>query len=74
MAFVSNVSGEHSGLWPARSPNLSPLDCFLWAFLKILIIATDPVFIDDLKHRITKQIAAIDSRILKNVFFKPHET
>lgn len=38
--------------WPARSPDLTPCDFFLWGFLKSKVYATRPRDIADLKQRI----------------------
>ena len=34
--------------WPARSPDLNPLDFFLWGHLKTLVYATTVDHVDDL--------------------------
>ena len=34
--------------WPARSPDLNPLDLFLWGHLKTLVYATTEDHVDDL--------------------------
>ena len=38
--------------WPARLPDLSPLDYFLWGYLKCKVFATKPSDINELKRRI----------------------
>lgn len=38
--------------WPARSPDLNPLDFFLWGYLKTLVYETQPLNAEDLKNRI----------------------
>ncbi|KAL4130992.1 hypothetical protein QTP88_008352 [Uroleucon formosanum] len=35
--------------WPARSPDLTPLDFFLWGYLKTVVYADSPVNLQDLK-------------------------
>jgi hypothetical protein len=49
-----NNSGINSGpvAWPPRSPDLTPLDFFVWGFIKRIVYATQPTDIDDLKERI----------------------
>lgn len=42
--------GPH--LWPARSPDLNPLDFFLWGHLKSLVYATPVENVEDLENRI----------------------
>ncbi|XP_025422960.1 uncharacterized protein LOC112692505 [Sipha flava] len=38
--------------WPARSPDLTPLDFFLWEYLKTVVYADSPVNLQDLKNKI----------------------
>lgn len=38
--------------WPARSPDLNPLDFCIWGFLKTLVYSTPVENIDDLRDRI----------------------
>lgn len=38
--------------WPARSPDLNPLDYFFWGYLKYLVYQTKPTDVDDLTERI----------------------
>jgi hypothetical protein len=45
--------------WPARSPDLSAPDYFLWGYFKAKFCTTRPRTIDDLKIVIRKQISAI---------------
>ena len=42
--------------WPARSPDLTPLDFFLWGYLKSKVYATPPQNIAELRRRITEEI------------------
>lgn len=42
--------GPH--LWPARSPDLNPMDYFLWGHLKSLVYTTPVENVDDLRNRI----------------------
>lgn len=39
--------------WPARSPDLTPCDFFLWGFIKSKVYGTRPRDITELKERIT---------------------
>ena len=39
--------------WPARSPDLTPCDFFLWRFIKSKVYGTSPNGIPQLKERIT---------------------
>lgn len=35
--------------WPARSPDLTPLDFFLWAHIKTVVYRDPPISFQDLK-------------------------
>ncbi|XP_022170059.1 uncharacterized protein LOC111033573 [Myzus persicae] len=39
--------------WPPRSPDLTPLDFFLWGHLKNVVYTDPPINIQDLKNKIT---------------------
>lgn len=52
--------------WPARSPDLSPLDYFLWGHLKSRIYQTQPNTLDDLRHRILDEIQIIEPNVIRN--------
>jgi hypothetical protein len=44
--------------WPPRSPNLTPLEFFLWAFVKARVfVALLPANIFELRTRITAAVA-----------------
>ncbi|EFN65149.1 hypothetical protein EAG_00038, partial [Camponotus floridanus] len=38
--------------WPPRSPDLSPLDFFLWGYLKSKVYKTNPRNLNNLRRRI----------------------
>ena len=42
--------------WPPRSPDLTPLDFFLWGYLKSKVYQTPPVSLDDLEERIRREL------------------
>ena len=50
--------------WPPYSPDLNPLDFFLWGTLKDRIYSDRPTTIADLKNRISKEIREIPSAML----------
>lgn len=54
--------------WAPRSPDLTPLDFFLWGYLKTKVYKTRVDDIDDLKDRIEQEIKAITKETLENVF------
>lgn len=53
--------------WPPRSPDLSPLDYFLWGHLKSTCYITTPDSIEDLRERIITECRRITPEILENV-------
>ena len=55
-AFIISRGGDIP--WPARSPDLSVCDCFLWAYLKSSVYLTKPHDIDKLKNTIKGEITA----------------
>ena len=52
--------------WPPRSCDLTPLDYFLWGYVKSLVYADKPKTLDDLKVNIECVIADIRPQILDN--------
>lgn len=55
------------GLWPPRSPDLSPLDFFLWGYIKDRAYVNQPATLDDLKTNITQIISEIPESMLTRV-------
>lgn len=53
--------------WPPRSPDLTPLDYFLWGYLKSKIYFNRPENIEALKERIRQEIRSITPEMLDNV-------
>ncbi|KYQ59324.1 hypothetical protein ALC60_01634, partial [Trachymyrmex zeteki] len=53
--------------WPPRSPDLSPLDFFLWGHLKSKIYATQPTSLEGLRQRIINESHQIIPQMLQNV-------
>lgn len=52
--------------WPARSPDLTPLDFFLWGYLKNRVYVNRPHNIEELKERIRLEINNIPANMLTN--------
>ena len=48
--------------WPARSPDLTPLDFFVWGYLKSKIFKTPPGNIQILRERIINEITELSQR------------
>lgn len=53
--------------WPPRSPDLSPLDFFLWGYLKTKIYATQPESLEDLRQRIEYECLHLNAHVFGNV-------
>ncbi|GBN08675.1 hypothetical protein AVEN_229164-1 [Araneus ventricosus] len=53
--------------WPPRSPNLTPMDFFLWGYLKQQVYATPPPTLQDLQRRITDACANVTPAMLHRV-------
>jgi len=53
--------------WPARSPDLSPCDVFLWGYLKEKVFKHRPRSLADLKERIQQEIDYIPPELTRRV-------
>ncbi|GBN50620.1 hypothetical protein AVEN_201652-1 [Araneus ventricosus] len=53
--------------WSSRSPDLTPLDFFLWGDIKGQAYATHPPTFQDLRRRITDACASVTPAMLHNV-------
>lgn len=53
--------------WPPRSPDLTPMDFFLWGYIKSLVYKTQPVSLDELRQRIIEACQNIPREIFQNV-------
>jgi len=74
MAVVSNLFHNHviyrygDIIWPARSPDLSTCDFFLWGYLKSQVFkAPAPHTVQELKHRIREEVERIPVEMLQRV-------
>ncbi|GBL93632.1 hypothetical protein AVEN_25629-1 [Araneus ventricosus] len=65
----SNKSSDIGGYveWPPRSPDLNPLDFFLWGYIKQRVYATPPSTLQELRNRITDACASVSPAMLYNV-------
>jgi len=71
MAEIQSFFGDRvisKGLWPPRSPNLTPPDYFLWGYLKGRVYQNKPQTIDALKTNITEEIQALTADVLARTF------
>ncbi|GFX65890.1 transposable element Tc3 transposase [Trichonephila clavipes] len=53
--------------WPPRSCDLTPLDYFLWGYVKSLVYADKPQTLDHLEDNISRVIANIRPQMLEKV-------
>ncbi|GFX71695.1 uncharacterized protein TNCV_4131411 [Trichonephila clavipes] len=51
--------------WPSRSSDLTPLDYFLWGYVKSLVYADKPQTLDHLEDNIRRVIADIRPQMLE---------
>lgn len=56
--------------WPARSPDLTPLDFFAWGHVKDQVYSTPPTTLEDLQNRVSRAIDSITPAQLNNVMRK----
>lgn len=70
MSFLHEFFGERiisKGLWPPRSPDLTPPDFFLWGYLKERVYKNRPHTLNELKMNITTEINNISVGVLHKV-------
>jgi len=54
--------------WPPRSPDITPLDFFLWRYVKDKVFSAPVADITNLKARITDGIATVTEDMLENTW------
>ena len=64
--FADRVISE--GMWPPRSPDLTPHDFWLWGHLKARIYKNNPRTVDEVRANITIEINNITPADLQKVF------
>ncbi len=58
--FPNHVCGlRHNQVYPPRSPDLTPLDFYLWSYLKMKVFQTPPANLQDLRNRIVGEVLAL---------------
>lgn len=70
MRFLREFFGERlisKGLWPPRSPDLTPADFFLWGHLKEKVYKNNPHTLEELKRNITTEVNNISVQVLHKV-------
>jgi hypothetical protein len=54
--------------WPPRSPNITPLDFFLWGYVKDIVYKTPLTSLNELKLRIVAAIETVTPQMLENTW------
>lgn len=64
--FVERWIGRRGTIeWPPRSPDLTPLDYFLWGYVKERVYKTNLHNLDELRRRIIEEIRSIPREIIR---------
>src|SRR6185437_2986980 len=59
-SFENRIISRHfENAWPARSPDLNPLDYWFWGYMKSRVFAHAPASLQDLKKAIRDEISSI---------------
>jgi hypothetical protein len=69
-ALLQEFVGESivgRGLWPPRSPDITPPDFFLWGFLNGRVHSKNPRSWEEMEHNIEQTVASIDPETLRKV-------
>ena len=67
--FPNRCTGrDGSTHWPPRSPDITPLDFYLWRYVKGKMFSTPVADITNLKVRITDAFAAVTEDMLENTW------
>ena len=53
--------------WPAKSPDLTIMDYFLWGYIKEKVYQTAPTTQENMRHRIAQAFQEVGENILNNV-------
>lgn len=57
--------------WPARSPDLTPLDFFLWGYLKEKVYANElEDDLENLKQKIVEAVASVNEEMLSSTYLE----
>lgn len=66
MIFPERWIGRNGTInWPPRSPDLTPLDFFLWGYLKGIVYATPSRDLDDLKRKISDACRTVTPEMIR---------
>ncbi|EFN77080.1 hypothetical protein EAI_00002, partial [Harpegnathos saltator] len=59
--------GSQTHEWPLGSPDMTPLDFFLWGYVKEKVYETEPTTIEDMQQCIRNVFRSIISTMLERV-------
>ena len=72
--FDNRVISTHGEIrWPARSPDLTPMDYFLWGYIKDSVYKTPSNTLEELQNKIGNAFLSVTPRMLENVIRKTRE-
>jgi hypothetical protein len=60
----SFLTGGGPASWPARSPDLNPLDFFIWGHLREIVYRDPPTDVEDLTAKFHATVVTIDADML----------
>ncbi|KAL5470928.1 hypothetical protein EMCRGX_G028987 [Ephydatia muelleri] len=64
--FGTKLIGRGGPLeWPARSPDLTPMDFWLWGYLKEKVYAHNPKTVDQLQVVVAQEMSALDPAMIQ---------
>ena len=61
------ISFKTENIWPPYSPDLNPLDFFLWGYLKDKVYTPEPATLQDLKNAFRREIEKITPEICESL-------
>lgn len=65
IVFPNRWIGRRGAIeWPARSPDLSPLDYFVWGHIKAVVYKNKPESIEDLRGKIIQAVRSVPQESL----------
>ena len=55
-------------MWPAGSPDITPLDFFLWGYVKANVFRTPMECVGELKEKIREAVDSVRAEMLANTW------
>ena len=62
------IGRNGSAPWPPRSPDITPLDFFLWSYVKDRVYRTPVRDVETLQSRIIEVLATVNEEMLENTW------